>query len=250
MILGRMPYVNVAPYYHFLSPRWLQQHTVKQANPRQLGELARAGQLDAAPFSLVDAWDLVESGEFEWIGDLGIAGKGPIQSILLVGVHDPASLGGQGIRVSPQTATTVRLLEIWLRQRLGVLDYTLQEEDGPGKARLLIGDEALRVSLAASGEPAIDLCQTWTAWTGLPFVFARWAMRKSLSDREKRELLVSLSSAVDLGMDDIEDVVQAQADRTGLPSHGIDSYLRGIRYRLKSDDLAGLEEFKKRLSQL
>lgn len=245
-----MPYVNVAPYYHFLSPRWLQQHTIKQANPRQLGELARAGQIDAAPFSLVDGWDLVASGKFEWIGDLGIAGKGPIQSILLLGVHDPASLGGQSIRVSPQTATTVRLLEILLKQRLGVLNYKLEDEDGPGSARLIIGDEALRVSLQSSDEPMIDLCQSWTAWTGLPFVFARWAMRADLPDRDKRELRLSLTAAVDLGLDDLEDVVQAQADRTGLPTHGIDKYLRGIRYRLNDEDLKGLEEFKKRLSEM
>lgn len=130
MRLGIIPFVNMAPHFHFLSPRWLQQHEVTRGFPRQLGGLARAGSLDAAPFSYVDALELVGSGEFEWLDALGICGDGPIGSILLAGRTDPEALRGQAVAVSDQTSTTVRLLEVWLRQRHGVSDYRLA---GPGK---------------------------------------------------------------------------------------------------------------------
>ena len=65
MILGKIPYLNTSPYFHFLSERWLRQHSVVSAHPARLGEMARLGELDAAPFSLVDAAALVEAGAFE-----------------------------------------------------------------------------------------------------------------------------------------------------------------------------------------
>jgi chorismate dehydratase len=257
MRLGRIPFINMAPYYHFLSSRWLEQHELSLGHPRQLGKLAKAGKLDAAPFSYADGLELLASGEFEWLDALGIAGHGPIQSILLVGVSDPASLTGKAIAVTPQTATTVRLLEIWLQQKHGIKDYRLIAPDASPSpdpavaARLLIGDEALRRYLELGGkEPQIDLSAEWSAWTGLPFIFARWAVRSGLPARAKAELALSIRSALDLALDDLEDVAQAQAERSKLPQAPVQAYLGGIRYRLGANELAGAAEFERRLALL
>jgi predicted solute-binding protein len=112
-----------------------------------LGDLARLGKVDAGVFSFVDGLELVASGEFEWLGAMGIAGQGPIASILLCGTTDPGSLAGKNIAISPQTATTVRLLEVLLKQEFGVSDASFVAPDAPAAARLLIGDEALRWKL-------------------------------------------------------------------------------------------------------
>jgi chorismate dehydratase len=251
MNIATMPFVNVSPYFHFLSSRWLGQHRVVSAVPRQLGDLARLGKVDVGAFSYVDGLGLVESGEFEWLGNFGIAGEGPIQSILLCGVDKSADLRGQAIAVSPQTATTVKLLEVWLKQKEGLTDFRFTGPDDNAAARLLIGDDALRRKLSLGGQEAqLDLSAAWTDWTGLPFVFARWAVRKALPQREKKELALSLSSALDLALDDLEDVAQAQADRTGLPADKILAYLKGITYHLGPTQLAGAEEFKRRLDLL
>src|SRR3954471_4584697 len=114
MRLALIPFVNAAPYFHFLDPAWLARQQQVLDSPRDLGELARAGKVDAGLFSLVDVWDLERRGLFEPLGDLGIAGNGPIGSILLFGTEDPSRLEGQDIGVTGQSATTVRLLEVWL----------------------------------------------------------------------------------------------------------------------------------------
>jgi chorismate dehydratase len=251
MNIATMPFINVAPYFHFLSARWLGQHRVVSAVPRQLGDLARLGKVDAGAFSYVDGLELVASGEFEWLGSMGIAGHGAIGSILLCGAEGSSVLRGQAIAVSPQTATTVRLLEIWLRQKEGVSDYRLTGPDDNAAARLLIGDEALRRKLSlGSQEVQIDLSEAWTAWTGLPFVFARWAVRAALPEREKKELALTLSSALDLALEDLDHVADEQAHRTGLETADIQAYLRGIRYKLGPAELAGAAEFKRRLDLL
>lgn len=251
MKLGRIPFINMAPFHHFLGARWVEQHDWSLGNPRQLGTLARAGKLDAAAFSFVDGLELVASGEYEWLDALGIAGQGPIRSILLCGTSDPKALQGQAIAVSPQTATTVRLMELWLRDVVGVTGYRLVGAEEPSAARLVIGDEALKRHLElADQEPQIDLCEAWTAWTGLPFLFARWAVRKGLPARAKGELALSLNSALDLGLGDLEHVSQAQAERSGLPAAQIQAYLQGIRFRLGPSELDGAALFERKLQTL
>src|SRR5436190_20439407 len=49
-------------------------------------------------------------------------------------------------------------------------------EECDADAVLLIGDRAMRAALP--GYPySYDLGQEWTEWTGLPFVYAVWAVR-------------------------------------------------------------------------
>ena len=250
MILGKIPYLNTVPYFHFLSERWLRQHSLVSATPAQLGALAREGKLDAAPFSLVDAQGLVDSGAFEFLGDLGIAGRGEIRSIRLFGVADPRSLEGKAIAVTSHTATTVRLMEIWLRGRVGLKNFSLVPMGGKAAATLLIGDDALSRGLRPlPGEPLpIDLCAAWTEWTGLPFVFARWAVRKSVPEMQKRELQLSMLSAMELAMDDLEIVSQKAAEDTAFEPIFIESYLRGISYRIGADEAAGAKLFLEKLA--
>lgn len=251
MRFGTIPFVNMAPYYHFLSPRWMDDHQISSGNPRQLGVLAKTGKLDAAPFSYVDALELVDSGEFEWLDALGVAGFGTIRSILLVGAARPADIAGQSIAVSPHTATTVRLLEVWLRQRHGITNYSLCGPGDPTHLRLLIGDEALRRNLEwGASEPQIDLSAEWSAWTGKPFVFARWAVRASQPARDKMRLAIGVRSALDLALGDLDDVARAESERSGLPHAELLGYLKAIRYKLGPEELAGAEEFEGKLRLL
>lgn len=251
MRFGSIPFVNMAPYYHFLSARWLEEQQVTSASPRQLGALAKTGRLDAAPFSYADGLELVAGGEFEWLGSMGVAGFGPIRSILLVGAAGASEVAGMDVAVSPHTATTVRLLEVWLRQLHGVRDYRLVGPEEPARLRLLIGDEALRRNLERSRwEPQIDLSAEWTAWTGKPFVFARWAIRRNLPDRDKHRLAASVRSALDLGLADLDDVARAQSERCGLRQEDLLAYLKGIRFKLGPEELSGAAEFEEKLAAL
>jgi len=116
---------------------------------------------------------------------------------------------------------------------------------------LLIGDDALsRAQRPLPGEhKPIDLCAEWTAWTGLPFVFARWAVRKDLPEQQKRELQLSMMSAVELAIDDLETVAQKASEDTAFEAEFIESYLRGVRYKIGPDELAGAKLFLEKLKQ-
>ena len=74
-------------------------------------------------------------------------------------------------------------------------------DDEPTDAFLLIGDEALRQRRGVPGYPHLyDLGEEWHRWTGLPFVFARWVVRRDLNDDKVRWLEALLSRSIELGL--------------------------------------------------
>src|SRR4029079_1886172 len=64
-------------------------------------------------------------------------------------------------------------------------------------AALLIGDPALFADYRALEADKIDLGDTWTSLTGLPFVWAFWAGRAAVVDLE---IVERLQSARDAGV--------------------------------------------------
>ncbi len=253
MILANIPYLNTAPYFHRLPSGWLEQQTLVNSTPRELGDMARSGKLDAGIFSLVDALQLVENGGYEFLGNLGIAGRGPIQSILLFSGLAPVELEGKTIAVTSHTATSSRLMEVWLKEKVGVKQWTRAlPGDAMASATLLIGDDALRRNQAPQpGELApLDLCEQWTLWTGLPFVFARWAVRRDLPESEKSVLFQALSDSLRTFQADPDALAKEQAKTTGFQADLIHAYLKGIIYELGTEEEKGAALFKQKLIRL
>ena len=85
--------------------------------------------------------------------------------------------------------------------------WTQRAEDVDADAVLLIGDRAMRACLPGFAH-AFDLGQEWHDWTGLPFVYAVWAVREG----------------VDLGP---VDAALVEAKRRGLRQHRADRPPRG-----------------------
>src|SRR5205807_5572720 len=79
--------------------------------------------------------------------------------------------------------TSAALTQILLRKRYDVaagvvpLAMDAAAEDADADAVLLIGDRAMRACLPGFAH-AFDLGQEWYDWTGLPFVYAVWAVRE------------------------------------------------------------------------
>src|SRR5262245_6192504 len=154
--------------------------------PRALGRAVRAGLVDAAPLSLVDLHDLGEQA----VGlPFGIAVRGCVRSVLLFSRQPIDALHGAAIGVTDETSTSVELLRVLLALRFEWRPVRWMPVNASADALLLIGDQALR---ALAGEPErphrLDLAEAWTAWTGLPFVFARWGVRTAIPAAVRQQL--------------------------------------------------------------
>lgn len=90
----------------------------------------------------------------------------------------------------------------------------------------------------------LDLGEAWKSLTGLPFVFAVWAARRSAVDERDVRILLDARSA---GLREIDAITAETAPEMGLPESVVRAYLSEIMvYDLGERELAGLSEYLRR----
>ena len=115
--------------------------------PSAMGPLAQAGELDAAPFSLVQSFDLRD--RYESLGDMGISVKGPVRSILFYSRVPVEDLSGAVVGATQESATAVQLMKVLLEQRYQVRPREYVGLDFPGLDAFLLGARDTKLSLEA-----------------------------------------------------------------------------------------------------
>jgi chorismate dehydratase len=253
--LARIPYLNAAPFY----VRWKEAPgTTVDLPPRALGEEARAGRADAGLMAAAD-WFALDPA-FERVGNLGIACRGAVSSVLLLSRRPFVELANQGgagvaltVDLTTESQTSVALTRLLLAGRYGLTRATYRRravegaEAPAGDAWLLIGDAALRARAGAASEGVhvLDLGAEWLAWTGLPFVYALWTVRASLPAEEKARLAAFLERSLAEGEADLATLAdRAAREEPALgDAAGLTHYLRAFRYRLGPEEEEGLARF-------
>ena len=114
-------------------------------------------------------------------------------------------------------------------------------------AALLIGDPALLQSQSHPDYGFHDLAAFWRARTGLPFVFAFWAIRKSAaaeSDIAAAQVIEDFQHSRDRGLANLDHLVSEWGKRIALPPEIIRAYwTENIHYTLDPACLEGLGLF-------
>lgn len=244
-------FLNAAPLMWGLErdPRFALRHTV----PSACADALAAGTADLGVIPVIE---LVRQSGLVGLGGLGVASgsaeRSCVRSILLVTRRPLEAI--RTVALDPASRTSAALALILLRRRFhaqceavpGAADWrtTLQQAE----AALLIGDPALqlRVSAAATaaGYDVRDLAREWWEWTGLPFVFAAWGIRREVWDREGPWLGLRLREALNQGLDARDTLADAWAPRLRLPHAEIRRYLsENVVYRLTPEHRAGLDRF-------
>lgn len=240
--VGRIPYLNCEPFFHRLPGVQLVDLI-----PRALGQAMAAGELDAGPLSLMD-YVRLESRLVPLPYGIGCpTGAG---SVLVFSDHPLAALQGARVGITGETSTSVVLLRVLLALRHEVEPAAWVGPDEPCDAVLLIGDQAIR--RATGGPPAahvVDLGLEWREWTGLPFVFARWAVASRIPVGERRAFERALDGALDRGMAALPEIAARRPDLGWSPAE-IESYLRNFAFRLGPDEEKGAAEFVRLRAQL
>ena len=102
------------------------------------------------------------------------------------------------------------------------LDQAAEEADAD--AVLLIGDRAMHACLPGFAH-AFDLGQEWSLWTGLPFVYAVWAVREGADLGRVGD---ALQEARRRGLNRLGLIAQHEAPRLGLDAGLCRRYLAHI----------------------
>jgi chorismate dehydratase len=107
-------------------------------------------------------------------------------------------------------------------------------------AVLLIGDRAMKACLPGF-RYAFDLGEEWLRWTGMPFVFAIWAVRPGAN---LRGVDTALQEAKARGLENFGAIAQAEAADLGLDAGFARRYLETLlRFDFGPEEQAGLQRY-------
>jgi chorismate dehydratase len=245
MKVGRIPYLSCEPFYFEMERRGMALHELV---PSALARAAAQGEIDAAPISLADCARLADN--FRFLSGFCVATIRKAGSVMLHSKRPIEALTDACIGISSEAVTAPRLLQVLLALKYQVQSTTYVTLEEAHDAFLLMGNEGLRQRGGTAAYPYMyDLGEQWHQWTGLPFVFARWMVRKDLDRKE----VAMLEDALYVGMQDWADgVFHPSSVRDDLFMHPRDilEYTQGIRYFIGVTEQRSMERFQQYLNQL
>ena len=112
----------------------------------------------------------------------------------------------------------------------------------------MIGDAALLLAARHAYPHRYDLGEEWKRWTGMPFVFAVWAARRSSDPAQMRRIHKALLASRAWGLSHLDQLADAAARTCDVRRATCRQYLAGLDYALSYKHLAGLTDFFRRLA--
>ncbi len=230
--IGSVPYLNARPLIYGIEDQ------VTLAVPSRLADLMYRGQFDAA---LIPVAEILLHDQYEITDNIAIASRGPVRSVFLAHREPIEKL--KRIAVDPASRTSVGLLRVLLKARYGIEPEFYPRPSGAKltehEAMMLIGDEAIWYATRGGAQPVWDLGEAWWELTGLPFVFAVWALQQRVS------LGPLLRTAKANGLAHLEEIVQ---DSTEATVEFRREYLtRNVCFELGDAEKKGLRRFQQYL---
>jgi chorismate dehydratase len=229
--VGSVRYLNAVPL-----TRGLEEEVVF-ATPAKLAEMLQRNELDAA---LVSVTEVLFNDQYEVLDGIAIASLGEVKSVLLA--HRKPIGEVQEVFCDTASLTSVQLLRVLLAERGLKPEFKPLASYDPASLpdfALLIGDPALDFLFTSHAYEILDLGTAWLELTGLPFVYAVWALRRGLEN--SAALRRQLREARDFGLDTLDHIIR---NRTEYDADFRQDYLSWhIHYHLGMDEKRGLEKF-------
>ncbi|MCW6004739.1 menaquinone biosynthesis protein [Micromonospora sp. CPCC 205371] len=254
--VGHIQFLNCLPiYWGLMRSGALIDVELHKDSPDRLNSALVTGDLDIGPISLVEY--LRNADDLLLLPDLAVGSDGPVLSVNLVSTRPLADLDNAKVALGSTSRTGVLLAQMLLAERYGVnpeyfscppdLTQMLLEAD----AGVLIGDTALRALYEAPrrGLTVTDLGQAWREWTGLPMVFAVWAVRREFAEAHPglvKEVHESFLRSRDLCLAELDEVAASAARWEPFDAATLASYFRVLDFSLGERQVAGLREFAQR----
>ena len=241
MRIGSVPYLNAKPLI------WgLDSETIMYEVPSRLAAMLKNGELAAGMVSSVACF---LNPELKIAPGMSISCIGPAESVKLF--HEGPLEAIRTLALDTNSLTSVLLAKVVLRERHGLspqfidmppdLDRMLETCDGA----VTIGDTTMQAPHGKWAE--LDLGSEWYELTGLPFVFAVWAVNPELA---KPGLVDTLLRSKEHGLRSLDEISRSEAGRLGLPYQTCYHYLDEIMdYDLTDRHMEALNLFRSKARQ-
>jgi chorismate dehydratase len=254
--VGHIQFLNCLPiYWGLMRSGALLDVDLRKDTPDRLNAALVAGDLDIGPISLVEY--LRNADDLLLLPDLAVGSDGPVLSVNLISTRPLAELDGRPVALGSTSRTGVLLAQMLLAERYGAepryfrcppeLTQMLMEAD----AGVLIGDPALRAMHDAPhhGLLVVDLAEAWREWTGLPMVFAVWAVRKDFAAANPgavKDVHEAFQRSLEVCRGELDEVAAAAARWEPFEAATLATYFRALDFSLGERQLRGVRDFARR----
>ncbi len=245
--IGAVTYLNTKPLIHQLEQLAPEADLILEL-PSRLADQLSAGKLDVALIPIVEVF----RGEgYRILPDMAIASSGPVLSVTVF-----SKVPWQQIRtlaLDEGSRTSAALVQVLLRKRYGrtveTRPFLMNQpaEECEADAVLLIGDRAMKAALPGY-QYSYDLGQEWTDWTGLPFVYAAWAV---LPGVDLGNVATALLESKRRGMEAVAEIAWNESQRLELDPAFCRRYLTNIiKFDLGPAEWEGIRRFHSLTAEL
>ncbi len=228
--IGSVPYLNAVPLTRGL------ENQIQFVVPSKLAELLQRDELDAALVSVVE---VLFHDRYDILDSIAIASLGEVKSVFLA--HRRPLEEVKEVYCDTASLTSVNLLRVLLAERGLKPEFKPLASYAPDQMPdfvMLIGNPAIDFLRAPHEHEIFDLGAAWYEMTGLPFVFAVWALRRGVENRALRRIL---REARDFGLDTLDYIIASSSE---YDLNFRKDYLGWhIHYHLGSDEKRGLAHF-------
>ena len=194
-------------------------------------ECADALREERADIGLIPAIELARQPDLMVVPGSAIACQGPVRSILLISKKPLEAI--ESFAADRGSRSSVAMTRTLLKRKHGIepevltqpadLDRMLESAD----AALIIGDPALEIDPEMTehrGRPVhvFDMGGEWVETTGLPMVFAVWAVKQGCADSALAPIFAESAA---YGQAHVEEIVAVESKRRGFSPELVREYV-------------------------
>jgi chorismate dehydratase len=249
MRIAASTYLNSAPLVYSFTQGFLHKKYdfIGDEAPSRCAAMLRAGQCEIA---LIPVIELQRIPGLRIVPEIAVASKKRVRSVLLASRRPLEEV--RTLTLDPASRTSQTLVKILFQRRYSFLPESRERATTASRdvfdgadAALVIGDPAMRLAAEA---PSLDLkiydlAEEWRAMTGLPFVFAVWAVREEICDKLSG-LVDDFIAAKREGIDHMERIAARYAAELELPLSELLDYLSdNVNYDLDEENLRGMTAY-------
>ncbi len=239
MKVGSVPYMNAKPLVWGLTSE--SDMELVYEVPSKLAVMLKDGELAAG---MVSSAACFANPDLRIAPGMSVSSNGPVQSVKLL--YNGSVEKIRSVALDTSSLTSVLLARVILDEAYGLaprfvdMPPNAEEMMDVCDAAVLIGDPAMRVPDGVWSE--LDLGEEWSMLTGLPFVYAVWAVNPDLATPE---LISALQRSKVYGMARIEEISESESERLDLPYEVCHYYISEIMdYSLTDEHMRGLALFQ------
>jgi len=248
--LGSVPFLNVRP---LISPleEGLVEHDFEiiYTPPSILSNMLFEKKVD---LGLLPVAELIKRGNYRVISNISISSYGKVDSVVLLTKSSLREIKTVAVDARSRSSTALLrvILEVFYKISPAYIRREPDERFLTGvDGGMLIGDIGLKLKyLPPRGYRVFDLGEIWTDETGLPFVYAVYAVNDGIRLGRNLE---ALEEAKAIGLRTVKRIARAESAKLGLSEEICLRYLtERIGYDLGEKEIKGIVAYSKFLSQL